>query len=130
MLTKMVHLFPIRKEASAKDIAYIFMKGVFMYHGLPRRIVYDCDTKFTSNFWRAIFKATGTKLSFSTAYHPQNDGQTERVNHVVEDMLQAYYMQEPNKWTRYLYLVEFAYNASFHRSVGMSPFQALYEQGC
>ena len=74
MLTKMVNLFPVRKEASAKDITYVFMKGVFMYHGLPRRIVSNRDTKFTSNFWRAIFKAIETKLSFSTAYHPQTDG--------------------------------------------------------
>ena len=70
-----------------------------MSHGLPQRIVFERDTKFTSKIWRAIFKATGTKLSFNTAYHPQTDGQTERVNQVVEDMLRAYYMQEPNKWT-------------------------------
>ena len=87
MQTKIVHLFPVRKDASAKDIAHVFMKGVFMYHGLPRRIISNCDTNFTSNFWRAIFEATGTKLSFRTAYHPQTNGQTERVNQVIEDML-------------------------------------------
>ena len=60
MLTKMIHLFPVRKDASAKDIAHVFMKGIFLYHGLPRRIISDRDSKFTSNFWRAIFEATGT----------------------------------------------------------------------
>ena len=70
MLTKMVHLIPVRKEYTAKEVAYVFMKNIFTYHGLPRRIVSDRDSKFTSNFWKAIFGATGTKLSFSTAYHP------------------------------------------------------------
>ena len=69
-------------------------------------------------------------LSFSTAYHPQLDGQAERVNQVIEDMLRAYCMCEPIKWTRYLYLVEFAYNTSFQRTIGMSPFKALYGQDC
>ena len=130
MLTKVAHLFPVRKDYSAKDVAHTFMKGVFLYHGLPRRIVSDRDSKFTSNFWKSIFEATGTQLAYSTAYHPETDGQTERVNQVVEDILRAYCMREPSKWTRYLYLVEFAYNASFHRSIGMSPFKALYGQDC
>ena len=68
MLTKLVHLFLVCKEAIAKDIAHTFMKRVFMYHGLPTsRIIFNQDTKFTSNFRNAIFEATGTKLSFSTA---------------------------------------------------------------
>ena len=107
MLTKLVHLFLVRKEASAKDIAHVFMKGVFMYHGLPCRVIFDQDTKFASIFWRAIFKTTKTKLSFSTTYHAQTDDQTKQVNQVVEDMLQAYCMQEPKKWTCYLYLWSF-----------------------
>ena len=130
LLTEMAHLIPVHKDPSARDIAHVFMKGIFLYHGLPRRIISDRDSKFTSNFWRAIFEATGAQLSFSTAYHPQSDGQTERVNQVVEDIMRAYCMREPTKWTRYLYLVEFAYNASHQRSIGMSPFKALYGQEC
>ena len=130
MLTKMIHLFPMRKDASAKDIAHVFMKGMFLYHGFPRRIIFDRDSKFTSNFWRAIFEATGTQLSFSTAYHPQTDGQTERVNQIIEDMLRAYCMRELSKWTHYLYLIEFVYNSSYQKSIGMSPFKALYGQEC
>ena len=80
MLTKMCHLFLVHKDATTKDIAQVFMRGVSLYHGLPQRIISDRDSKFTSNFWRAIFEAIGTQLSFSTAYHPQSDGQTERVN--------------------------------------------------
>ena len=130
MLTKVAHLIPVRKDHIAKDIAMIFMKQVFVYHGLPRRIISDRDSKFTSNFWKALFEATHTSLAYSTAYHPQTDGQTERVNQIIEDMLRAYCMREPNKWVRYLYLVEFAYNSSYQRSIGMSPFKALYGQEC
>ena len=62
MLTKMTHLFPIRKDFSAKDVAHVFMKGIFLYHGLPQRIISDRDSKFTSNFWwKALFEATGRR---------------------------------------------------------------------
>ena len=130
MLTKVTHLFPVCKDYFAKDVAHVFMQGVFLHHGLPRRIISDRDSKFTSNFWKALFQATGTQLAYNTAYHPETDGQTERVNQTIEDILRAYCLREPRKWTRYLYLVEFAYNASFQRSIGMSPFKALYGQEC
>ena len=87
MLTKVAHLFPIKKDSTAKDVAQVFMHGIFLHHGLPRRIILDRDSKFTFNFWKAIFEATGTQLSFSTAYHPQKDGQMERLNQIKEDML-------------------------------------------
>ena len=102
------------------------MKGVFLYHSPPRQTIFDRDLKFTSNFWRAIFEAIRTQLSFSTTYHLQRDGQIERLNQIIEDMLRAYCMREPSKWTRYLYLVEFSCNASHQWSINMSPFQALY----
>ena len=130
MLTKVTHLFLVRKDYSAKDVAHVFMQGVFLHHGLPRCIISDRDSKFTSNFWKALFQATGTQLAYSTAYHPETYGQTERVNQTIEDILRAYCLREPRKWTRYLYLVEFVYNASFQRSIGMSPFKALYGQEC
>ena len=130
MLTKVAHLFPIRKDSTTKDVAHVFMHGVFLHHGLPCRIIFDRDSKFTSNFWKEIFEAKGTQLSFSTAYHTQTYGQTERLNQIIEDMLRAYCIREPTKWTRYLYLVVFAYNASHQRTIGMSPFKALYGQEC
>ena len=96
-------------------------------HGVLFRIETLSSLQF---FWRALFQAIGTQLAFSTAYHPETDGQTERTNQTIEDILRAYCMHEPTKWTRYLYLVEFAYNSSFQRSIGMSPFKALYGQEC
>ena len=68
----------------------------------------------------------GTKLNFSTSYHLQNDGQTERTNQILEDMLIMYVMDRPTKWEDYLHLAEFAYNNSYQASIRMSPFEALY----
>lgn len=73
-----------------------------------------------------MFEGLGTKLNFSTAYHPQTDGQTERVNQVVEDMLRSYVMQQPSKWEDYLHLVELVYNNNYHTSLQMRPFEVLY----
>ena len=80
------------------DIAKIFMKGIFKLHGLPKEIVSDRDVKFTSNFWKVLFVYLRTKLNFSTTYHPQTDGKTERVNQILEDMLRMYVMGKPTKW--------------------------------
>jgi transposase InsO family protein len=77
---------------------------------IPRTIVSDKDTKFTSNFWRGLFKGFGTNLNFSTTYHPQTNGKIERVNRIIEDMLRMYVMDKPYKWEDYLHLVEFSYN--------------------
>ena len=74
--------------------------------------------------------ALGTRLNFSTAYHPQTDGQTERVNQVLEDMLRMYVMDHQVKWEEYLHLVEFSYNNGHHSSIGMPPYEALYGRPC
>ena len=70
MLTKVAHPIPVCKDHRAKDIAMIFMKQIFVYHGLPQRIISDRDSKFTRNFWKALFEATHTNLAYSTAYRP------------------------------------------------------------
>ena len=90
MLTKMSHLFPIKTSYIASDVAKVFVKEIYQIHGLPKRIVSDRDSKFTFKFWTSLFQAIGTQLCFSTAYHPQTDGQTERVNQVIKDILRAY----------------------------------------
>ncbi|MCO5575354.1 hypothetical protein L7F22_029154 [Adiantum nelumboides] len=130
MLTKVAHLIPVKTTYTASDIIRVFIKEIFRLHGLPKTIVSDRDAKFTSKFWTSLFQAIGTQLCFCTAYHPQTDGQTERVNQVIEDILRAYCSQEPRKWIQYLPLVEYAYNSFDHRSIGMSPFKALYGQEC
>ena len=109
-LTKAAHFIPVKSMYKYDDIEKIFMKDIFKLHGFPKGIVSDRDVKFTSNFWKGLFADLGTNLNFSTAYHPQTDGQIERVNQVLEDMLRMYVMDKPTKWEDYLHLVKFAYN--------------------
>jgi transposase InsO family protein len=79
-LTKASHFLPMKTMHTTTNIAEIFMKEIARLHGIPRTIVSDRDTKFTSNFWRGLFKGFGTNLNFITTYHPQIDGKTQRVN--------------------------------------------------
>ncbi|POM61547.1 Pol protein [Phytophthora palmivora] len=84
--SKMVHLAPVRDKATGKQAAQLFLDSVFRNHGLPETIVSDRDPRFTSAFWDTLFQLLGTKLTMSSADHPQTDGQTERVNRVLEDI--------------------------------------------
>ncbi|KAF1315778.1 reverse transcriptase, partial [Globisporangium splendens] len=123
--SKMVHLAPVSDKISAEKTAKVFVDVVFRLHGLPVEIVSDRDTRFTSKFWRALFGLLDTKLSMSTAAHPETDGQTERVNRVLEDVLRSY-ATSFKEWSDYLPLAEFALNNSTHVSTGHSPFYVNY----
>ena len=129
-LTKLAHSILVKSKHKTDDITNIFMKEIFKLHGFPKEVISDRDTKFTSNFWKGLFADLGTKLNFSTTYHPQTDGQTERVNQVLEYMLHMYVMGKSTKWEDYLHLVEFAYNNGHQASLGMSPYEALYGRRC
>jgi IS30 family transposase len=96
--TKAAHFVLVKTMHKMANIAEIFMKEIARLHGISRTIVSDRDTHFTSNFWRGLFKGFGTNLKFITTYHPQTDGQTERVNRIIEDMLRMYVMDKPSKW--------------------------------
>ncbi|KAA0055620.1 pol protein [Cucumis melo var. makuwa] len=93
-------------------------------------IVSDRDARFTSKFWKGLQTAMGMRLDFSTAFHPQTDGQTERLNQVLEDMLRACALEFPGSWDSHLHLMEFAYNNSYQATIGMAPFEALYGKCC
>lgn len=122
-LSKRVHFIATHTEASAPDTARIFVNTIFKLHGLPHVIVSDRDPRFTSHFWRSLFTILGTRLAMSTAFHPETDGQTERANRTLEEMLRAYVSYRQNNWDQYLALAEFAYNNSKQASTGFSPFQ-------
>ncbi|GKD98951.1 putative nucleotidyltransferase, ribonuclease H [Tanacetum coccineum] len=96
----------------------------------PTSIVSDRDPKFTSRFWKGLQKAWGTRLKFSTAFHPQTDGQSERTIQTLEDMLRACALEWTGSWDEYLCLVEFAYNNSWHASIKAAPFELLYGRKC
>jgi transposase InsO family protein len=99
-------------------------------HGIPKKIISDRDSRFTSRFWTSLQSALGTQLNLSTTYHPETYGKTERVNQVMEDMLRMYVMDNQTQWEKYLPLVEFAYNNNFHSSIRMPPYEALYGMPC
>jgi transposase InsO family protein len=90
--------------------------------------VFDRGTQFTLKFWERLHETLDTQLRFSSAYHPQTDGQTERVNQILEDMLRACALQYGRSWDKSLLYVEFPYNNSYQESLKMAPFEMLY--GC
>src|SRR3954470_24330625 len=124
--SKMVHLVPSRTTATAPDTAKIFFDNVFRLHGLPTSIISDRDAKFTSKFWQSLFRTMGTRLAMSTAFHPQTDGQTERANHTLEDMLRAYVSYRQDDWDSLLPAAEFTCNNALNASTQMTPFHLCY----
>ena len=129
-LTKCAHFIPIKKTFSLDKLSQIYIKEIIRLHGTPVSIVSDRDPRFISKFWKSLHAALGTKLSFSSAYHPQIDGQSERTSQTVEDMLRACSLEWKGNWDEHLSLAEFSYNNSFHASIGVAPFEALYRQKC
>ncbi|KAF1318425.1 Pol protein, partial [Globisporangium splendens] len=123
--SKMVHLAPVSDKISAEMTAKVFVDVVLRLHGLPSEIASDRDTRFTSRFWRTLLGILDTKLSMSTAAHPETDGQTERVNRVLEDVLRSY-ATSFGEWSEFLPLAEFALNNSTHVSTGHTPFYVNY----
>jgi hypothetical protein len=89
-LSKAAHFIPVKSTFKAVNIAEIFMKEIFRIDGIPKMVISNRDAKFTGNFWKALFKGLDTQLNFSTAFHPQTDGQTEWVNQILEDMQQSF----------------------------------------
>ncbi|CAL1414734.1 unnamed protein product [Linum trigynum] len=124
--TKSAHFFALSHPYTAAEVAVIFFNGVFKYHGMPSTIVCDRDATFTSTFWTEFFRLHNTDLHYTTAYHPQTDGQTERVNRCLEDYLRCMTFHRPQDWVDWLALAEWCYNTHFHISLQMSPFEALY----
>ncbi|KAF1333660.1 Pol protein, partial [Globisporangium splendens] len=119
--SKMVHLSAVPASVTAKQTAQIFLDSVFRLHGMPTEIVSDRDPRFTAAFWQELFRLLGTQLKMSTADHPQTDGQTERVNRTLEDILRSY-AHSFTHWSECLPLAEFAINNSVHVSTGHTPF--------
>ena len=124
--TKYGHFLPIKHPFTAQAIAKVVLDNVVKLHGFPKSIVSDRDRVFTSTFWRALFSLVDTKLLMSSAYHPQTDGQTERVNQCLEMYLRCAVNEAPNQWKSWLALAELWYNSNYHTSLGCSPFKALY----
>lgn len=123
-LTKQAIFIPTSIHATAEDVADLYVKHVFSKHGIPSDIISDRGTEFTSAFWKAFAEHLGIALHFSTAYHPQSDGQTERVNQSLEQYLRLYVNYKQEDWVRWLPMAEFAYNNTPHSTTTISPFMA------
>ena len=125
--TKMAHFLPLRREGkTAAELAIIFAREVWKYHGLPTDNVSDRDSRFTSETWKEFLRLSGIRPRMSTAFHPQTDGQTERLNQTIEAYLRAFVGKEQDDWVRLLPMAEFAYNNSTTTGNIMSPFYANY----
>jgi hypothetical protein len=129
-LTKSAHFIPYRINDSMQKMAELYIREIVRLHGVPNSIVSDRDPRFTSKFWGRLQDAMGTRLNFSTAYHPQTDGQSERTIRILEDMLRLCVLDFKGNWINFLPLVEFAYNNSFQATIGMAPYEALYGRKC
>ncbi|KZV56228.1 DNA/RNA polymerase superfamily protein [Dorcoceras hygrometricum] len=129
-LTKCAHFLPVKTTYDVSRYADLYLKEIVRLHGVPVSIVSDRDPKFTSALWKSLHRALGTKLNFSTAFHPQTDGQSERVIQILEDLLRACIVDFSENWDLKLPLVEFAYNNSFQASIQMAPYEALYGRRC
>jgi transposase InsO family protein len=124
--SKYSHFLPLKHPYTAASVAQAYLDGVFKLHGMPVELVSDRDPVFTSNFWKELMRLVGVQLDMSSGQHPQSDGQTERVNQSVEGYLRCFVHDCPRKWAQWIPLAEFWYNTSKHESLGMSPFEALY----
>ena len=126
-LTKMTHFMPCRDDSTAQDIARLFVDNVWKHHGMPLRITTDRGPEFTNKaFIAALCELVGTMHCKSTAYHPQSDGQTERMNRVLEDMLRHYVNPKQNNWDELLSSAEFAVNNAYQASIQDTPFYLNY----
>ena len=100
-----------------EHLAKTYVWEIVQLHGVSASIISDRDTRFVLQFWKSLQRAMGTKLNFSTAYHPQTDRQTERTNQTLEDMLRACGIDFSDSWDEQLPLAKFAYNNSYHLSI-------------
>nr|CAH66048.1 OSIGBa0131F24.2 [Oryza sativa] len=129
-LTKVAHFIPVKTTYTGNKLAELYMARVVCLHGVPKKIVSDRGSQFTSKFWQKLQVEMGTRLNFSTAYHPQTDGQMERVNQILEDMLRACVLDFGGSWDKNLPYAEFSYNNSYQASLQMAPYEALYGRKC
>jgi hypothetical protein len=129
-LTKVAHFIPVKTTYSRPQLAELYMSRIVCIHVVPKKILSDTGTQFTSRFWERLHEALDTQLRFSSTYHPQTDGQTERVNQILEDMQRACALQYGRSWDKSLPYAKFSYNNSYQESLKMAPFEMLYGQRC
>jgi hypothetical protein len=125
-LTKATHFLLVHTTHRAEKYTEIYIDQVVCLHGIPKTIISDRGAQFIACFWEKLQESLGTTLIRSSAYYPQIDGQTERVNQILEDMLRACVIHYGKNWDKCLSEAEFSYNNNYQASLKMAPFEALY----
>jgi hypothetical protein len=129
-LTKSAHFLAVNQKDSVEKLAEQYVKEIVSKHGVPKKIISNRGSVFTSAFWARLQTALGSQLYFSTAYHPQTRGQTKRTKQILEDMLWACALDFGGSWDEHLPLAEFSYNNSYQSSLKAAPFEVLYGRKC
>lgn len=127
-LTFMVHLIPMKQTYRTKDIAEVIFDRVYKLHRMPKNIVSDRDTLFTSTFWQRLNELTGMELRMSSSYHPQSDGTTAHANQTMTQMLHQCVSSNQKDWVTRLPAIEFAMNSTSSQTTGYAPFVLNYGQ--
>ncbi|WVZ24535.1 hypothetical protein V8G54_003079 [Vigna mungo] len=126
--SKAAHFRMLPRSFSATQVADVFVNIVCKHHGLPCSLISDHDLIFLSQFWRDLFKLSGTKLRMSTAYHPQSDEQTEVANKVLQQYLRCFVQHRPSLWGKFLAWAEWSFNTTINASTGLSPFEVMFRR--
>jgi hypothetical protein len=129
-LTKVAHFIPVKTTYTRARFAELYMSRIVCLHSVPKKIVSDRGTHFTSRFWEKLHESMATKPNFSSAYHPHTDGQIEWINQILEDILRACALKHGTSWDKSLPYAEFSYSNSYQASLNMAPFEALCGRKC
>jgi len=124
--SKYAHFIPLSHPYTAASVAKAFFQDIGRLHGMPSSIVSDRDPVFTSTFWKELFALAGVHLNFTSAFHPQSDGQSEATNKIIAMYLRCLSGDRPRHWVRWLPWAEFCYNSSYQASLKTSPFHVVY----
>jgi hypothetical protein len=127
-LTKLVMFIPTQTDMDTVETVNMFFNHWYRWFGLPKKIISDRDGSFIGRFWKELFRLTQTRLAMSTRHHPQTDGQTEKANITVEEMLRHYINYQQNNLDDLLPALEHVYNCSVHATTGLAPFMMTFGQ--
>src|SRR5437762_12707426 len=120
----MSHFIPCLKSTDAPGFALMYLDNIIRLHGISQSLVSDHGSVFTSHFWTSLSNMMALKQRISTAFHPQTDGQTERMNETLEQYLRIYFNSQQDNWSNLLSLAEFSYNNAYQSTTKCSPFYA------